>query len=167
MMRLPRIGTPGNTGGGFENDLAATRPQHLSDPNRQPHGRIVEPAGPLRWTARLLEELQRRLYAVINRQVYFTVTPINVGVVALRLRPEEPERRYLLVQNLHQTQTLCLGFGREPANALDGIVLNPSGVAGSAGGSFEPAWVPCDELFVIGSAGATVGMLVVATPTRG
>lgn len=83
--------------------------------------------------------------------------PFIVGLAPIRLRPAEP-RRYMFIQNQSAVNQLVLGLGKPPGAAgllpVDGLIIFPNG------GFYEPSVVPQKELWVVGSAANTIGMLI-------
>jgi hypothetical protein len=59
--------------------------------------------------------------------------------------PQNPNRKYLLVQNLSGQNNVVLGFGSIPSPTNNGILLSKNG----GGVTFESSFTPTDSVYVV------------------
>lgn len=91
----------------------------------------------------------------------FTNLTISAELASARvlLKPPTGTRRtFFAIFNTHATQTIFLAFGQD-ATAVNGIPIF------AGGGIGLDAVVPQDDIYVIGSGAATVGVLVYSNDT--
>lgn len=98
------------------------------------------------------------LYA-IQRKGNFIPIYGTVGTTPVLIRPAE-ERTYLIVQNTSAANTLFVGIGYQPlitAGGATGLQLN------AGGGAYEPAVIPPQDIWLVGSGAGTAFVVQVAT----
>lgn len=106
--------------------------------------------------AALGKYLQALLDAVHGKTV---TTPIygTVGTEAALIVQGNGNRSWLFIQNLDAANVLYVGVGYSPTEAT-GLRLGSQGIA------FEPAKVPIEDIYLLGSAGDTDFLVITGVP---